>query len=240
MSGHRVITMADATLGEVSNDGTTPAILCLANAESGKILVLNLERGDGKALYCFKHAFLCAMEGINMEPKMLPMEMSYMTFVLPHLFNKAHYIEATQPTGSKLYIQAGGEIFTKELKRSETLMVRFGCMVAFEQSVKITAVSPFHAGFLCLPGLGNKEPFLQLTGPGNVYFCAQTTPRKAAFIVRARTSINSAVHANTSLVGFILYITMVAFSFYTLSLVLNRVAVEFEQQIDGNNLLQRL
>jgi hypothetical protein len=113
-------------------------------------------------------------------------------------------------------------------------------MVAFEQSVKITAVTPFHAGFFCLPGLGNKEPFLQLTGPGHVYFCAQTTPRKASFIVRARTSINTAVQANMSVVGFILYVAMVAFSFYTLSLVLTRVANEFEQQIDGNNILQRL
>ena len=238
--------LMDPQLGDAMNEGISPAVVCLANAECGKVLVIQMTRvpplpppgGDLKGIYCFKHAFLCTTDDVIVESKMLPLELSYMSIFLPHLFNKAIYIDGNNSQG-KIFLQSGGEIFTKELKRNDTMLVKFGCMVAFDASVKISVVSPFHYGVFCLPGLGGREPFVLLSGPGNVYFCADTTLRKAALTSRARLSVNTALQSNVSMIGFAFYFVFVLFSFFTLSLLLNRVAVEFEQQIDGANILHR-
>ena len=91
----RTLMMADAgAVADVFNEGIGPGILCLANAEAGKVLVVDLQQrpqppvGGGAAgappppvvpppqlpvggagLYVFKHAFLCATDGVAVEPK---------------------------------------------------------------------------------------------------------------------------------------------------------------------------
>jgi hypothetical protein len=271
----RTLMAADASsIADVFNEGIAPGILCLANAEAGKVLVMDLDRptpptpagaggagaggaaaaGAGAAagippppavpppqlpagLYVFKHAFLCATDGVVVEPKVLPLELTLLTIFLPHLFNKAHFVDTAASVG-KLFLQTGSEILCKELKRGETLLVRFGCVVATEATVKVSVVSPHHLGLFCLPGLGGREPFLLLTGPGRVYFSAHTTPRKATYLGRARWGLGAGTHTQVSFFAFVAYFIVVGVCFFSLSLLLNRVAFEFDHA--DNHFLHRL
>ena len=101
--------------------------------------------------------------------------------------------------------------------------------MALEGTVKASVVSPHHLGLFCLPGLGGREPFLLLTGPGKVYFSAHTTPRKATYLGRTRVGLgNATAHTNVSFFAFVVYFLVVGCCFVSLSLLLGRVALEFD------------
>lgn len=213
------------SIGDAINETTSPAILSLNQIGSGKILVIKAE----KPLYCFKDSFICATEEVIVLPKILPLALSVFTIGIPHLYNKAHYCTTsstgrTNATENKIFFQSGGTILTKELKAGEFLTVKFNCMVAFEDTCKVSVVNPFKNIILIF---GGKDTFLKFEGPGKIYFCAHSFARKA-IAMRSRLDANTSVHTNMSILGFCLYMFALGFSFYYLSLMLNVIALEID------------
>ena len=221
-----------SSMGEALNHSTSPGIICLNQSESGKILVLKME--NRPSLYCFKDCFVCASDEVNILPKMMPLEISFLTIGIPNLFNRAHFCSGSS---GKIFLQSGGTIMNKELKRGEHITIKLNCMVGFDETCSITAVTPIQSSIPFFSVFASKDTFLKITGPGNVYFCAHTTARKSSNFVKSRMHMNSTVQANASVIGLLLYILIILFSFYTLSQMLGKIAIEFEQ-LDGNNLLR--
>ena len=221
---------ANISIGDALNETTTPAILSLNQIGSGKILIIKVE----KPLYCFKDSFVCATEEVNISPKVLPFDLSLITIGIPQLFNKAHYCTSSTaiagaPIGrsngdGRIFLQSGGLILTKELKTGESLVIKFNCMVAFEETCKINVVDPFQN---IVQIFGGNDTYLKVDGPGNVYFSAHNFSRKATSMQSRLGS--KTFNSNMSIVGFCL----VGFSFYILSVMLNMIALE----IDHNHIM---
>jgi uncharacterized protein (AIM24 family) len=215
---------ANITIGDAINETSSPAVLSLNQLGSGKILVLTPE----KPLYCFKESFVCATEEIIISPKVLPFDLSLTTIAIHHIFYKAHYCcnsSTTNTNEGKIFFQSGGTILTKELKADEALVIKFNCMVAIEESCKITIVNPFSNIVLMF---GGKDCFLKIGGPGKIYFCAHNNSRKSS-MNRSRFDSSTTILSNMSVLGFCMYIIAVGFSFYSLTLMLNLIALEIDR-----------
>jgi uncharacterized protein (AIM24 family) len=206
------------SIGDATNETTLPAVLSLNQIGGGKILVLK----PTKPLYCFRDSFVCATEDIVLSPKVLPFNLSLVTIGISHLFNMAHHCESSVNGRSnlhegKIFLQSGGTILMKELKADETLVVKFNCMVAFEESCKISITNPFRNVAILF---GGKDTFMNVTGPGKIYFCAHNIARKV-IMMRSRADTSTSIHSNFSVVGLFLYIFGLGFSLYGFTLLLN-------------------
>lgn len=210
---------ANVTIGDAINETTSPAVLSLNQLGSGKILVLKPE----KPLYCFKDSFICATEEIIVSSKVLPFDISLTTIAIHHIFYRAHYcVNSSSANEGKIFFQSGGTILTKELKANEALVIKFNCIVALEDTCKITIVNPFSNIVLMF---GGKDSFLKIEGPGKIYFCAHSSSRKSS-MSRSRLDSSATALSNMSVLGFCMYIVAVGFSFYSLTFMLNLIAVE--------------
>ena len=210
-------------IGDAINETTTPAILSLNQIGNGKVLVVNVD----KPLYCFKDSFVCATEEVNVSPKLLPINFSIFIIGMLQLYHKAHYCTAssigrTNATENIIFFQSGGTILMKELKAGESLTVKFNCMVAFEETCKVSVVNPFKNIIFIFVG---KDAFLKVEGPGKVYFCAHSFARNAAAI-RSRLEASGSLHTNTSILGFCLYLFALGFTFNYISSLLSVINVQ--------------
>ena len=206
------------SIGDAINETTSPAVLSLNQIGSGKILVLK----PLKPLYCFRDSFVCATEDILVSPKVLPFNLSLVTIGISHLFNMAHYCESSGSGRSnshegKIFLQSGSTILMKELKADENLVVKFNCMVAFEESCKISITNPFRNVAILF---GGKDTFMNVSGPGKIYFCAHNVARKV-IMMRSRADTSTSIHSNFSVVGLCLYMLCLGFSLYGFTLLLN-------------------
>ena len=213
-------------IGDAINETTSPAILSLNQVGSGKILVLK----PVIPIYCFKDSFICATEEVTVNPRVLPFDLSLTTIGIPHLFNKAHYCSSSSighanSNEGKIFLQSGGSILIKELKSGESLIIKFHCMVAFEETCKISIVNPFRNIVLLF---GGKDTFLKIVGPGKIFFCAHSFSRKA-MQMRSRLEPGTSIQSNMSVLGFCLYVLAVSLSFYSLTLMINMVALQIDQ-----------
>lgn len=224
-------------LGDAANDSRVPSIIALNQIEKGKILVLNVDR---IALYCFKNSFIASTENVSVISKQLPFTISLTNITISHLFNKAHFCSSitgrNNNDGNRIFLQSGSIILTKELKANESLIIKFQCIVAFEESCKISVANVYNNMMFIF---GGNDTFLKIVGPGNVYFCAHTSTRTFSNTMRSRIDINNSLHANMSIVGICVYISFVGLLFYSVSLILSKfVAVEINNLEGPANLFR--
>lgn len=146
-------------IADASNDSRLPCIIALNQVESGKILVLNATR----PLYCFKNSFICASSDVNIISKQLPLKPSLINISYTHLLNKAHFCSAitgrNNTDGNRIFLQSGSTIVSKELKANESIVIKFQCIIGFEETCKISLANPCQH-FMYVNG-GN-DPYLKV------------------------------------------------------------------------------
>ena len=157
-------------ISDAMNETTSPAILGLNQLGGGKVLVVDVQ----KPLFCLKQQYICSSD-VDIVSKSPPGK--------SFLLDKTYYCTAASTSastvtvtgsGSRMFLQSGGIIFTKILGMEESLQIKASCMVAFEEDCKVTRIFPI----LNLFSSGDKDVFVKIAGPGTVYFCAHNICRK--------------------------------------------------------------
>lgn len=181
----------------VSNQGMLPLCLTLSQNEGSSILSVKVA-SKTIGLMCFKDSYLCSTSQLAVDEKGFPLVSSLirMFMVLPNemfrlSLNKTPTTTTTAPTPAAtqeecgyVFLQTRNQIMHKRLLANETFHVRSDCLVAYQESCKLT----FSTASLALRYGGGSSSFLKFEGPGIVYFCTQTARRSNRANAVARDS----------------------------------------------------
>ena len=144
----------------------------------GKVVALDLEKLGGSFL-CQKDAFLCAVQGIEIE-------VAFTRRIGAGLFGGEGFILQRLEGDGMAFVHAGGTIIERELGSGETLRVDTGCLAAFAPSVAYDI--QFIGGFRNALFGGEGVFLAHLTGPGLVYLQSLPFSRLADRVLAASRS----------------------------------------------------
>ena len=207
-------------ISDAMNETTSPAILGLNQIRGGKVLVVDVQ----KPLFCLKQQYICSSD-VDIVSKSPPGK--------SFLLDKTYYCTAASTSastvtvtgsGSRMFLQSGGIIFTKILGMEESLQIKASCMVAFEEDCKVTRIFPI----LNLFSSGDKDVFVKIEGPGTVYFCAHNISREAEEL---KVLLNMKTSWGSSLQSFFVQSTVFILVFMLLTLVIRVLAVSFATNV---------
>jgi uncharacterized protein (AIM24 family) len=214
----------------VSNQGTTPLCLTLAQNEGSDILPLKVAPRIG--LMCFKDSFLCSSGRVSLEDKGFPLFGFFARYllVLPNeLYRCSLNKLATDPSlavgegaadrlediPAYVFLQCKSQIMQKRLLANETFQIRANCIVAYQESCKLS----FSTAALSIKF---SSPFVKFEGPGLIYFCSQTARRSNRF--------NSAQRDNRPVQALTMLLSVVILAVFLLSRVVDIQILEDIQE----------
>ena len=218
----RFLSSTNQSLSIAHNDGSGSAIVCISHNFVGDIIILKPSLLTG--FYCFKDSFLSATNQLTVESKLLPLNagVNVMTLMYPQIMTSVYLVKLRDPTDGSFFAQSCGSIMKKVLKSGESLNVSISCMVAFEESCKL---SPVNIAGSVVNTIGT-QLMLRVEGPGAVYFSL----KKPTSMTPLNGMRGGAPYGQLSNVGLMLHFITVILSFYTLSMLLLRM----EFQINMN------
>jgi len=163
-AGKRLLTGEGLFMTVFTHQGNGKARVAFAAPHPGKVLAMNLAEQQG-TLLCQKDAFLCAAKGVSLG-------IAFQRKIMSGLFGGEGFVLQKLEGDGMVFIHAGGNIFEKELKDGEALLVDTGCVVALQPSVDFSIQT---VGGVKSALFGGEGMFLaRLSGPGKVWL--QTLP----------------------------------------------------------------
>lgn len=173
------------------NEGSSRANVAFAADYPGKILPVDLARGD---VLVQRDAYLCSAHGVDVT-------VAFTKRLGAGFFGGEGFILQKLHGDGLAFIHAGGFIVEKELKHGERLRVDTGCIVGFEQAVDYDIERLKGVKTMLFGGEGIFTA--TLTGPGKIWL--QTTPlsRFANRILSAAAGGKGEVRRGSSVSGFL-------------------------------------
>ncbi|MCK4319397.1 TIGR00266 family protein [Candidatus Micrarchaeota archaeon] len=160
----RMMSGESIFLTEFKSNGKGEVVFAVS--APGKILEVNIE--EGRNMICQKDAFLVAQDGVELKAE-------FHKRLGAGMFGGEGFFLQKLSGNGKAFVEIDGEVFEKELKEGEKILVDTGCIAMFEPSV--------HYNITLVKGvrnilLGGEGLFLaELKGPGKVWL--QSMPIKS-------------------------------------------------------------
>ncbi len=160
----RMMSGESIFLTEFKSNGKGEAVFAVS--APGKIIEVKIE--EGKNMICQKDAFLVAQDGVELKAEF------HKKLGAGMFGGEGFFLQRLRGNG-KAFVEIDGEVFEKELKVGEKILVDTGCIAMFEPSV--------HYDVKMIKGvrnilLGGEGLFLaELKGPGRVWL--QSMPIKS-------------------------------------------------------------
>jgi len=145
-----------------TNRGAQPAKVGFAADYPGKILPVDLTRGD---VLCQRNAYLCSASGIEVS-------VAFTKRLGAGFFGGEGFILQRLTGDGMAFVHAGGYVIERELERGESLRVDTGCVVGFEATVEYDIQMIKGVKTMLFGGEGLF--YATLKGPGKIWI--QTTP----------------------------------------------------------------
>lgn len=163
-AGKRLLTGESLFMTAFTHEGAGKAKVAFASPYPGRIVVLDLQKLEGKVV-CQKDAFLCAAKGVAVG-------IQFQRKLGTGLFGGEGFIMQKVEGDGLAFCHAGGHIIERELRAGETLRVDTGCVVAYTRDVDFDV--QFVGGIRNTIFGGEGVFFAVLRGPGRVWL--QTLP----------------------------------------------------------------
>lgn len=171
-AGKRMVTGESLFLTHFTNEGEGKKKIAFAGAYPGKIIPLDLSKGD---VICQKNSFLCAARGTNVD-------MHLNKKIGSGIFGGEGFIMQRLEGDGKAFLHAGGHIVEKKLN-GQKILIDTGCVVGYRGDITMDIEK---AGGMKSMIFGGEGLFLStLEGTGTVWIQSLPLSRLAANIVYA-------------------------------------------------------
>ncbi len=174
-AGKRLITGESLFTTVFTHTGQGKARVAFASPTPGAILPLRLSDFGGR-LICQKDSFLAAAKGVSIG-------IHFQKRVLTGLFGGEGFIMQKLEGDGWVFVQMGGTVVERELKRGEELHVDTGCLAALTPDVDFDLVSVGGVKSMVFGGEG--VFFARLRGPGKVWIQSLPFARLAGRMLAA-------------------------------------------------------
>ncbi len=174
-AGKRLITGESLFTTVFTHTGQGKARVAFASPTPGAILPLRLSDFGGQ-LICQKDSFLAAAKGVSIG-------IHFQKRVLTGLFGGEGFIMQKLDGDGWVFVQMGGTVVERDLKRGEELHVDTGCLAALTPDVDFDLVSVGGVKSMVFGGEG--VFFARLRGPGKVWIQSLPFARLAGRMLAA-------------------------------------------------------
>jgi len=190
-AGKRLLTGESLFTTVFTHSGQGKARVAFASPTPGAILPLRLADYGGR-LICQKDSFLAAAKGVAIG-------IQFQKRVMTALFGGEGFIMQKLEGDGWVFVQMGGTVVERELKRGEQLHVDTGCLAAYTSTIDFDLETVGGVKSMIFGGEG--VFFARLTGPGKVWIQSLPFSRLAGRMMAAAGSYGGQNRGQGSLLG---------------------------------------